>query len=154
MAIHADSLTQTRLFIDPIRIQDGNFITLDLVAKQLQQQANEKGIPVAFRKEQLQTGSFFNKQFEDILYLYNPDFPGYITFIIRITYQGNYAFLEVYNYGGSVNYRHENTAAKGSLFRDIANSFSNHKEKLKAENQYYAILKDCFQDALGQAFSG
>lgn len=78
--------------------------------------SRENGIPVAFREDQLKVGGLFSKQMEDVLVMYNPDHANdYLRFVIRVQHMGKYAFMHVYNMGGSKNYRNSNVAASGGV---------------------------------------
>ena len=127
---------------------DGNKLTLDLVQRLFQAKADENGIPVAFYHDTLSTGGLFNRQSEDVLVLYNPEHEkDYIHFLIRITRQGNYAFLDVFKVGGSKNFSMSNKAGN-SMAVSLLNLATGLKNKLESEENYYDILSDCMNDAL------
>lgn len=138
MAWSESSLTTE--WVTPVRIPNGENLTLKDIQNALQEQCDAAGIPVAFTADTIKKGGLFNKQTEDALFMYNPQHREYLKFIIRLMHQGRYAFLHVYNMGGSENYGHENSK---SSIRGIANLIGGHKAKLEAEEQYYAILQDC-----------
>ncbi len=133
-----------------IRFPNGDDVNLMTVRNAIQEQADENGIPVAFREEQLKVGGLLSKQMEDILIMYNPDHAtDYLRFAIRITHQGKYAFMHVFNLGGSKNYRDDNVANNGSTFKKLTNWVGGHDQKLQAEENYYTILRDCIENVVG-----
>lgn len=133
----------------PVRFPNGQNVTLKTAMDALQEQADEAGIPLAFREDTLKTGSLFSKQVEDILIMYNPEHvTDYLRFAIRIQHMGKYAFMHVFNLGGSKNFGHDNAANAGSSLRKVANLIGGHNAKLQAEEQYYAILKDCIDNVV------
>lgn len=133
-----------------VRWPNGNDVNLALIQSRIQEEADENGIPVAFQEDQLKVGGFLSSQREDILIMYNPDHPNdYLRFAIRVMHQGKYAFMHVYNLGGSKNFRDDNRAAAGSTFKKIANALGGHNAKLQAEENYYTILRDCLENVTG-----
>ena len=82
--------------------------------------------------------------------MYNPQHAtDYLRFAIRVMHQGKYAFMHVYNLGGSKNFRNDNVASGGSAMRKIANAIGGHNQKLQAEENYYTILRDCLANVTG-----
>lgn len=143
----------TTEWIPQIRWPNGANVNLVTIRNAIQEQADENGIPVAFREEQIKVGGVFSKQLEDILIMYNPDHAGdYLKFGIRVHHQGKYAFMRVFNLGGSKNYGDANiasdTGAVATLFK-IGNALGGHKAKLEAEENYYTILRDCLENVVG-----
>lgn len=127
---------------------DGEKLTFDLVQRLFQNKADENGIPVAFHNDVLTTGGLFNKQREDVLVLYNPEHENdYLHFLIRITHQGNYAFLDVFKVGGSKNYSMSNKGGDSMAF-SLLNLATGLKNKLEVEDNYYEILSDCMNEVL------
>lgn len=147
MAYTATDLNEEYRFINRIRFPDGNGVNLVNLQERLQDECDSNGIPVAFRSDVLKTGGLFNKQTEEVLVLYNTQHPNdYLQFLIRITHQGKYAFLDVYKVGSSKNYRNLNAAASGSTLRKIGNIFSGTNDKVQEEENFYTILSDCFEN--------
>ena len=133
-----------------VRWPNGANVNLMAVRDAIQEQADENGIPVAFAEDELKVGGLFSKEREDILIMYNPEHPtDYLRFAIRVKHQGKYAFMQVYNLGGSKNFGNENKAAAGSTMRMIGNLVGGHKAKLEAEENYYTILRDCLENVTG-----
>lgn len=114
-----------------VRFPDGNNVNLRILREAIQNEADENGIPVAFREDTLKVGGPFSKQVEDILVMYNPDHANdYLTFVIRVQHMGKYAFMHVYNMGGSKNFYDSNAAASGSTFKKITGLLGGRNAKL------------------------
>lgn len=140
----------TTLWMDRVRFPNGENVNLATTRELIQEQADENGIPVAFREDQLKVGGLFSSEREDILIMYNPEHPNdYLNFAIRVTHQGKYAFMQVYNLGGSKNFKNDNKAYGGSTFKKLTNLIGGHNQKLEAEENYYAILRDCLANVVG-----
>lgn len=143
----------TDMWMPQIRWPNGQNVNLNTIREAIQEQCDENGIPIAFSEEQMKVGGIFSREREDILCMYNPDHAtDYLNFVIRVKHQGKYAFMEVYNMGGSKNFGNDNLAGEsGALgtFRRVANAFGGHKAKLEAEENYYTILRDCLQNVVG-----
>ena len=136
-------------WITPVRVPGGANITLDAVSKAIAENANANGIPVAFNKSQVKVGTVFNRALEDVLAMYNPQQPDYLHFIVRVQHMGNYAFIHVYNMGGSKSFGIMNASQEDGIFGGIAKArkfFGGVSSKVQQEEQYYAILKDCIED--------
>ncbi len=126
--------------------EDGSKLTLEVAQRLLQYKAAENGIPVAFHNDTLTTGSLFNKQHENVLVLYNPEHENdYLNFLIRITHQGKYAFLDIFKVGGSKNYSMSNKAGN-SMAVSLLNLATGLNSKLETEENYYTILSDCMRE--------
>ena len=136
-----------------IRWPNGNNVNLVTIREAIQSQADENGIPVAFSEAQLKVGGLFSSEREDILIMYNPQHASdYLRFAIRVLHQGKYAFMHIYNLGGSKNFGDANMAASGGTLgtlRKIGNAFGGHNQKLQAEENYYTILRDCLENVVG-----
>lgn len=149
MAYSQNDLREESRFINRIRFPDGNGINLSVLQEQLQDECDANGIPVAFRNDTLKTGSLFSKQVEDVLVLYNTAHPtDYLQFLIRITHQGKYAFMDVFKVGGSKNYAKYNKAADGSTTQKIFNRLTGQNAKLQEEENFYTILTDCLENVI------
>lgn len=133
-----------------IRWPNGDSVNLVTVREAIQEQADENGIPVAFSEADLKVGGLFSKEREDILIMYNPQHQNdYLRFAIRVMHQGKYAFMHVYNLGGSKNFGKVNAAAAGSTLQKIGNLIGGTNAKLQAEENYYTILRDCLTNVTG-----
>lgn len=146
------AIEEKHRFINRVRFRNGNSLNFSAFQQLLEEKCEEYGIPVAFHMDTLKTGSIFKKQIEDVLIFFNPNHKSdYLWFLVRITRQGNVAFLDVFKCGGSDNFKHENTASFdsiGGLGRMMLNSLSGHKAKLREEETYYSILKTCLDEVL------
>ena len=143
----------TTEWIPQVRFPDGNNVNLMTLREAIQNEADANGIPVAFKEDQLKSGGLFNKQIEDVLVMYNPEHANdYLRFVIRVQHMGKYAFMHVYNMGGSKNYRNSNIAAAGGArgtLTKIGGFFGGANAKLQAEEQYYTILVDVLSNCVG-----
>lgn len=149
---YTESMLSTE-WIPQVRFPDGDNVNLVTLQEAIQEQADKNGIPVAFREDQVKVGGMFSKQLEDILVMYNPEHPSdYLKFAIRVQHQGRYAFMHVYNLGGSKNYKNVNKAnanTTGGLVRGLVNMAIGTKNKLQEEENYYTILADCLSNVVG-----
>ena len=141
-----------------VRWPNGDNVNLAVVRDAIQEQADENGIPVAFGEDQVKVSGLFNWQMEDVLLMYNPEHPrDYLRFVIRVKHQGKYAFMQVYNMGGSKNFRDISKAEEydakddwvGGLGRKLMNSVTGVNSKVQEEENYYTILRDCLENATG-----
>lgn len=151
MAVKEKELTME--WIPQVRFPDGNNVNLMTVREAIENEAAENGIPVAFREDQLKVGGLLSKELEDILIMYNPEHANdYLYFVIRVQHMGKYAFMHVYNMGGSKNYLNENMAAGGGALGAVAKIgglLKGRNAKLQAEEQYYTILADVLANCVG-----
>lgn len=140
-------------WIPQVRFPNGNNVNLMTVREAIQNEADENGIPVSFREDQLKVGGLFSKQIEDVLVMYNPEHEyDYLKFVIRVQHMGKYAFMHVYNMGGSKNFRNSNMAASGGAIgtiTKIGNLIGGASAKLQAEENYYTILADVLANCVG-----
>ena len=149
MAYTANDLNEDYRFINRIRFPDGSGVNLVKLQERLQDECDSNGIPVAFRSDVLKTGTVFSRQSEEVLVLYNTQHPSdYLQFLIRVTHQGKYAFLDVFKVGSSKNYRNLNAASNGSNIAKIGNIFKGTTAKLQEEENFYTILSDCFDNII------
>ena len=143
----------TMEWIPQVRFPNGGNVNLMTVREAIEDEAAENGIPVAFREDQLKVGGVFNKQIEDVLIMYNPDHANdYLKFLIRVQHMGKYAFMHVFNLGGSKNYRSSNMAAAGGAIgtlTKLSGLIGGTNAKLQAEEQYYTILADVLANCVG-----
>ncbi len=140
-------------WIPQVRFPDGGNVNLMTLSNAIQEEANENGIPVAFREAQLKVGGLFSKQLEDVLLMYNPEHEhDYLKFVIRVQHMGKYAFMHVYNMGGSKNFRDSNNASVGGAMgtlTKIGNLIGGTNAKLQMEENYYTILADVLANCVG-----
>lgn len=143
-----NELKEEYRFVPRLRFPDGGNISLDWLKGALIEEANKNGIPLACEDAQLKIGGLFSKERESVLVFYHPEHKvDYLTFLIRVTYQGKYAFMDVYKASGSKNYSN-NQKGESSAVRGIFNKMSGHAQKLQMEEDYYTILKDCFSNII------
>lgn len=130
-----------------IRCANGDNINLVTIRGAIQEEANKCGIPVAFSEDLLKVGGLFSSEKESVLIMFNPQHPkDYLRFLIRVQHQGSYAFMQVFNLGGSKNFKDANVAASGSTLKKITNAIGGHSQKLQQEENYYTILHDCVEN--------
>ena len=157
-------------FRPQIRYQDGQDITLQAIQSLLQGEAQQAGIPIAFRLDQVR-GDLFGRA-EDCLVLYHPEHQkDYFSVAVCIKRQGNYAFVSAESFGTSKLIKAEavrkqfNAAAKEGIHDRGYNPLENaaagaaivgagiagvrhlikgnsDKEKMEAEQQWYTIICD------------
>ena len=147
---YSESMLTTQ-WMPQIRWPNGANVNLMTIRNAIKEQADENGIPVAFTDSEVKVGGLFSREREDVLTMYNPEHSDYLTFVIRVKHQGKYAFMQVYNMGGSRNYRHDNNAnlsTWGGVGRSLLNAVGGHKGKLDAEENYYTILRDCLENVV------
>lgn len=143
-----NDLKEDYRFVPRVRFPEGGSVTLDWLRNALVDEANKNGIPLACEDAQLKTGGLFSKERENVLIFFHPEHKvDYLTFLIRVTYQGRYAFMDVFKASGSKNYANSNKG-ENSVMRGMLNKVSGHAQKLQAENDYYTILKDCFNNII------
>ncbi len=149
MAYTEKDLVEDFRFIDRLRFRDGSNVNLVNLQEALQDECDSNGIPVAFRSDTLKTGGLFNKQTEEVLVLYNTQHPSdYYQFLIRVTHQGKYAFLDVFKVGSSKNFRNYSKAQGGAVGRGLLNALTGANAKLQEEENFYTILTDCFESVV------
>ena len=133
-------------WIPQVRFPNGENVNLMSVRNAIQEEADANGIPVAFGEDKLKVGGLLSSTLEDILIMYNPQHPtDYLRFAIRVMHQGRYAFMHVYNLGGSKNFRYDH---KFGAAASIMKAIGGHKAKLQEEENYYTILADCLANII------
>lgn len=143
MAYKEKDLDESRKFIQSVNIHNGAGLTIDELQGMLQNQCDENGIPVKFRRDTLKTGSLFNPQSEEVLVVSNPEHTEYNSFVVRLRHMGTHAFMDVYASGYSINLARTNSDIPGHrLFNAIVGT----KKKMLNENTYYEILANCFEN--------
>lgn len=148
MSYSQNDLQDNYRFVNGIRFTNGANVTLGAIQTLLKEEADSNGIPVSFQSDTLKTGGLFSKQSEEVLVLYHPQHPSdYLRFMVRVTYQGKYAFMDVFKVGGSKNFARDNKATD-SVGQGLFNALTGHKQKLEEEEKYYVILKDCFENVV------
>lgn len=161
--IKADEL---REFRPTVRYANGDGINLGTVYQAINDCAMNMGIPVAFKSDQVKSGGLFNSVVEDCLVLYHPQHEkDYYNFCIRVSHQGNIAFVSVNDFGNS---RLEGNAGSKAYLKDTMRNGSGaekvgaligagarrlikggaNKQKMEQEQQYYACLVDIFDQII------
>lgn len=156
--IKADNL---REFRPTVRYKDGNGITLQTVQEAIHHCAQNMGIPVAFRADQVKSGGLFNSSVDDCIVMYHPEHPNdYFNFCVRVSKQGTYAFVAINDFGQSKQMNKANTAdfmkndrkgkdmsyKIGSMIGQGLRTLGNSKQKLEEENNYYQCIFDIFDE--------
>lgn len=156
--IKADNL---REFRPTVRYKDGQGITLQTVQEAIHHCAQNMGIPVAFRSDQVKSGSLFNVQVDDCIVMYHPEHPNdYFNFCVRVSKQGSYAFVAINDLGQSKQLKKANTSEfmqqdrKGkdmsykisSMIGQGLRTMGSNKQKLEEENNYYQCIFDIFDE--------
>lgn len=154
-------IDELRDFRPTVRYTNGQDVTLLTVQYAIKDCADGYGIPVAFYDDQVKSGGMFNKTVEDCIVLYHPDHKNdYFKFCIRVTHQGNYAFVSIMDFGASKQMAKAAQAEAcrkdragqsmsykvGSLIGQGLTTIGKSKAKLEEEQNYYA----CIMDILGE----
>ncbi|MBR2489973.1 MAG: hypothetical protein IKB65_00620 [Ruminiclostridium sp.] len=152
-----------REFRPVVRYKDGSTITPEVVQAALQECADKMGIPVAFRNDQIKSGSFFKPTYEDCLVMYHPDhLNDYFNFCIRVSHQGSYAFVSVNDFGVSkqiskadhAEWAKQDRKGKplsykvGSKITSSLTTLGKNKQKLEEEQMYYQCIFDLFDEII------
>lgn len=155
--IKIDALEEIR---PNVRYKGGSgLITLDAIEERLMLEAQNAGIPLSLKKDQVKSGGLFNSSVEDCLVLYHPSHENdYFKFCVRLQTQGNYAFVSVYSFGQSKQfnkagladaYREDRKGKNlsyqvGSLIGQGIRTLGKNKQKHEEETMYYTCLLDVF----------
>lgn len=149
-----------------VRFRDGEGVTFDNLENQLAEAADNFAIPVAFGRNQIQSGRMLSKTVIDCMTLYHPDHPkDYNFYLFSITRQGKYAFVDIWSGGGSeigaAQFAKENLlnignldarsqgAVVGSLVRGVVKgSLFASRSKRAAEENWYTMVNDIIEDIL------
>lgn len=147
MAFKEKELTEGLRFVPRVRIPNGKDLTIADYQAMLQEECDSNGIPVAFETDEVTTGGLLNKSVDPILILSNPTQKNYMNFIIHITYQGNYAFVNVYqNYKLKPSKALMNIVDNQSKKGGLLNKITGADKKAQEEQDYYLILRDCLEN--------
>lgn len=156
--IKADEL---REFRPTVRYEDGENVNLTVVKEAINDCAMSRGIPVAFRGDQVKSGGLFNSSVEDCIVMYHPGHASdYFNFCIRVSHQGTYAFVSVNDFGKSkqmnkagyaesykANRKGQSMSYKvGSLIGQGIMTIGKNKQKLEEEQMYYQCVFDIFDE--------
>lgn len=154
-------------FRPQVRYQNGDAITFSTIEDAIKDCAMRIGIPVAFRTDEVKTGTLFRSSMEECLVLYHPQHEkDYFKFCIRISRQGTYAFIQVNVFGNSVQMAKANrsedaksnlksivsmNAPDDALFKAVTSaigSIGKNRVKLEEEQRYYACMEDIFNEII------
>ncbi len=150
--------------VQQFRFRDGEGVTFETLENQFAEAADNFAIPVAFGRNQIQSGSMLSKTVIDCMTLYHPDHPkDYNFYLFSITHQGKYAFVDIWSGGGSeigaAQFAKDNLfnmgnldsyskgAVVGSLVRGVVTgSLFAGKSKYEAEKNWYTMVDDIIAD--------
>lgn len=156
--IKADELQECR---PQVRCKNGEEITLSKVQDAIMSSAQQKGIPVEFRKDQVKSGGLFNSSVEDCVVMFHPDHErDYLNFCIRVKHQGTYAFVIINDFGqskqlGMINFAEDSKADRrgksmsykvGSMIAQGILTIGKNTEKAENEQNYYNCVADIFDE--------
>lgn len=156
--IKSDNL---RDFRPTVRYKDGNGITLETVQEAIDQCAQNMGIPVAFKLDQVKSGGLLNSSVEECIVMYHPEHSNdYFNFCIRVRQQGTYAFVSINDFGTSKQMKKADTAEFmkkdragkemsykiGSIIGEGLRTIGQNKQELEKENNYYQCIFDIFDE--------
>lgn len=138
-------------------------ITLQNFQSLLSQKAQQVGLPIAFDLDEVKSGGLFNKVVESCLVVYHPEHrKDYFNFCIRVSHEGNRAYVYFSQFGESAQIKKENIAdanrearrgqslafKMGNMVASGLRTMGRNKAKLEAEQRYYSELSDLFESAL------
>ncbi len=149
-----DECTET---LQPIRFNDGEEVTLQLVKQILQEKFDSHGISVDIQNDQLKSGGLFSSTMEDCLTITNSEHRNnYYRYLILLKRQGSFAFLNFFIFGSSKQINNLSNAeilmqgksgVGGWIMKGIANIGVN-QSKVHEEQLYYesvaSIIKEAF----------
>lgn len=154
-------IDELREFRPIVRYRDGSTITLQTVQDAIMDCAQNAGIAVAFYADQVKSGGMFNKNIEDCIVLYHPEHQNdYFKICIRVSHQGNYAFVSAMDFGtskqmkkaGQAEAYRENRKGQsmsykiGSIIGQSVTGLGKSKSKLDEEQNYYSCIIDIFDE--------
>lgn len=155
------------------RYRNGENVNFSSIEEEIQMQADQYGIPVAFGREKIKTGGFGGAVTE-CMTLYHPQYQGrYNFYAFSISRQGTYAFVDIYMSGtsqmGTLNdikdvitsghFSSLSSYDKGSMIGYIAGSvisgnfFKGWKanESFEAEKHWYLMVNDILNELFGKS---
>lgn len=113
---------------DKVRFQDGSSITHKTIQDALSDAAKAHGIPIAFSYDQIKYGGMIGGSTVDCTVVYHPQHEkDYFKLAVRLTHQGNYAFVSVFSFG--VSRLMGNEDAHENMINDLKAGFKNHDSK-------------------------
>lgn len=156
---------------EKIRFREGGGVDLPTLQTMLAALADKYSIPVAFYNEQIKYGGLIGGSTKECLVLYHPNHKNdYFSFVLQVTYQGRYAFLDIDEIGQSKMAGKVYAAGQGrkdakaerrglpmservgaAIGAGIANgimSIGANKSKLEQEENWYLMIKDIIEEGL------
>lgn len=150
--------------VNQIRFRNGDNITLEALQEALTDKADSYAIPVAFRNDQVRYGSIISSNIVDCLVLYHPNHvKDYYNYVLKLTRQGRYAFLDVSMSGRSSQLGKEASSenvktllgmgnlsayGKGAVVGSLIASIGKNKKKIEEERNWYTMVNDIFDDVV------
>ncbi len=144
-----------------IKYPNAQGLNLDVLLKKIRDEAYNNGVGVAFHSDEVKYAGLGAGK-EPCIVLYHPEHEkDYFKFCIRVRHQGNYAFVTVEIFGESVQGGNANSkenmsntlkygsgsekvgALIGGGVRALLKGGAN-KQKLEAEQMWYAVVSDIF----------
>lgn len=138
-----------------LNIQGPGNIDLDTIEYNLQMK-NKYGLPFLFERDQIKSGSFISKQYEDCLILKNAEHPtGYFYFIFTVRNLGNAYHCSIYRYGFSENTKQQNK--HDERINSLANPFKMVRgvltkvdsQGMEYEYDYYSLVIQTIKEMFG-----
>lgn len=150
--IKADSMGE---FMETLNI--ASTVTLDQIQEALGAAAQEANLPLGFSADTVTSGGLFNKVTEPCLVLFHPDHQNdYFRIAIRAAQEAGHTFVMSNIFATSKQIKKELGAAAskedrrgksmsykaGSLLVSGVMNMGRSKQKLEAEQRYYALLEE------------
>lgn len=156
--IRADDLQEFR---PQIRYENAENLNLGLIQNAIRRYAENLGISVAFRDDQVKSGNIFSRTIDDCVVMYHPDHErDYFKFCIRARRQGIYTYVIVNVCGQStqmrkqnaIDYAREDREGKsyqiGSFIGQTLLSVGKNRQKLEDEIRYYQVVTEIFDEVI------
>lgn len=95
---------QLREFRPTCEYKGGQEVTLERIQSEINALARQYEIPVAFEKDQIKSGGFFNSSIVDCIIMYHPEHEkDYYKFAISVSYYNKKTIVNVNDFGESKN---------------------------------------------------
>lgn len=153
--VYEDALKVMNDLAENVRIKDGAGLTLEVLEKAIKNELKDYGLPVMITHDQVQSGGFFNRKYENCLCIVNTQHESdYFKYCIRLSKTGNVAFIRTHYFGESkLTYKknvEEERRNSGSLARMALGAiFKADSQALDAEYQYYDIVNSALCEVYG-----
>jgi len=148
---------------EPIRVQQGQNITLTEIQREMLRVAEQNGIPMSFATDRVQIGgligSLLGNGIEDCLVVSHPQHShDYCKYVIRVKHEGTYAFVFFQGTGTSKQLKKEAVIENykqlrrgktlsykmGSMAGQLLTSIGRSTQKQEAEKNWYTMVNDAF----------